>query len=104
MPKAKPTTEERRVTFDQKAQERLASLVKLANDDDESEESRNAAIQVTRMMKDHKLVLVPQEQIDKVKKLVDGAEQLAKTHASQRNQDRIFGGILGILLAKQLKI
>lgn len=88
---------------DEKVLQQVRDLVKLANDDEDSEESRTAAMKATRMMKQHELVLIPKSEIDRVQKMVEGAQQLARQHASERNQDRMMGGIVGLLLAKQLK-
>lgn len=69
---------------------------------EESEEARTAAIQVTRMMKEHKLVLVPLDEIERVKKVIGDAQALAKQHESESTQKMLIGAVAGVLLGPML--
>ena len=89
-------------TADTKVLERVHNLVKLAAGGD-TEEARTAAVQATKLMKEHELVLVPKSEIDRVQKMVDGAHQLAREQKNDSQQKMLIGGIVGMLLGKQLK-
>jgi len=95
-----PSTEEKQ----NKTLEKVASLVRLANDNPKSEESRNAAIQVAQLIKEHHLVLIPESEIERVKQMVGEAQQLAARHSQGKMQDMLLGGIIGAMLSKQLKV
>ena len=89
---------------DNKVLEKVRKLVLLANDGGEdSEESRTAAVQVTKLMKEHELVLIPKAEIDRVQKLIGDAQALARTQKADATQKMLIGGIAGLLLSKQLK-
>jgi hypothetical protein len=90
-------------TTDTKVLEKVHNLVKLAASGD-TEEARTAAVQATRMMKEHELVLVPRSEIERVEKMVQGAQQLARETRQDGTQKMLIGGIVGMLLGKQLKI
>jgi hypothetical protein len=89
-------------TTDTKVLEKVHNLVKLAASGD-TEEARTAAVQATRLMKEHELVLVPKTEIDRVEKMVQGAQALARETKQDGTQKMLIGGIVGMLLGKQLK-
>lgn len=89
-------------TADTKVLEKVHNLVKLAASGD-NEEARTAAVQATRLMKEHELVLVPKSEIDRVQKMIDGAQALAREHKADTSQKMLLAGIAGVLLSKQLK-
>ncbi len=89
-------------TTDTKVLEKVHNLVKLAAGGD-TEEARTAAVQATKMMKEHELVLVPKSEIDRVQKMVEGAQALAREHKTEATQKMLIGGLVGLLLSKQLK-
>jgi len=89
-------------TTDAKVLEKVHNLVKLAASGD-TEEARTAAVQATKLMKEHELVLVPKTEIDRVQKMVEGAQALARQHAAEATQKMLIGGVVGLLLSKQLK-
>jgi hypothetical protein len=88
-----------------KVLEKVGKLLKLANDGGgESEEARSSAIQAVKLMKEHELVLVPKSEIDRVSKLIEGANSLARQQKGEATQKLILGAVAGVLLAKQLKL
>lgn len=89
-------------TTDTKVLEKVHNLVKLAASGD-TEEARTAAMQATKLMKEHELVLVPKHEIDRVQRMVEGAQALAREQKSDGQQKMLIGGIVGMLLGKQLK-
>jgi hypothetical protein len=96
---------ERAKTDQDKVLERVAQLVSLAQSDNE-EEARTAAMQATRMMKEHRLVLIPEAEIERVKKVVGEAQALARTHEQGGTQKMMLGAVVGFLLGggKGLKL
>lgn len=90
-----------------KVLEKVGDLVRLANsksddeDEDGKEERRTAAMQATRLMKEHELVLVPKAEIDRVKKMIGDANALAKKYEGEAQQKMLLGALGGFLLAKQ---
>src|SRR5271167_2482072 len=87
---------------DPKVLETVGKLIALANGADE-EEARTAAMQATKLMKQHELVLVPRAEIERVQKLVEGARALATTQKAETQQKMIIAGIAGMLLSKSFK-
>jgi hypothetical protein len=87
---------------DAKVLEKVHNLVKLAADGD-TEESRTAAVAATKLMKEHKLVLIPQSEIDRVQKVIEGHQALARQYQAEATQKMVIGGVVGLLLSKQLK-
>ncbi|HBZ69303.1 MAG TPA: hypothetical protein DEP35_06005 [Deltaproteobacteria bacterium] len=82
----------------------VAALVKLANDNPKSEESRTAAIKLAQKIKENRLVMIPESEIERVKTMVGEAKELTERHSQSKMQDMFFGGIIGAMLSKQLKI
>jgi hypothetical protein len=93
-----PTT----VTTDTKVLEKVHNLVKLAASGD-SEEARTAAVQATKLMKEHELVLVPRAEIERVEKMIAGHAALARQQEAQTTQKMMIAGLAGLFLSKQLK-
>jgi hypothetical protein len=89
-------------TTDTKVLEKVHNLIKLAAGA-EGEEARTAAVQATKLMKEHELVLVPKTEIDRVQKMVEGTQALAKAQKQEGMQKILIGGLAGLVLAKQLK-
>jgi Protein of unknown function (DUF2786) len=77
--------------------DRVGKLVALAQSDNE-EEARSAAVQATRLMKDHRLVLVPQSEIDRIKTVIGEAQALAQKHESSATQKMMLGALAGFLV------
>lgn len=80
---------------------KVASLVRLAQGTDE-EEARTAAMQATRMMKEYRLVLIPEAEIERVKKVVGEAQSLARQHEAAGTQKMVIGAVVGALLGGKL--
>jgi hypothetical protein len=88
-----PTT----VTTDTKVLEKVHNLVKLAASGD------TAAVQATKLMKEHELVLVPRAEIERVEKMIAGHAALARQQQEQTTQKMMIAGLAGLFLSKQLK-
>lgn len=86
--------------------DRVKKLLALAQSDsaEETEEARTAAIQATRMIKEHKLVLVPQSEIDRIKTVIGDANALAKKYEDEGTQKMLIGAAAGFFLAGGLKL
>ena len=80
--------------------EKVGKLVALAQSENE-EEARNAAITATRLMKEHKLVLVPQLEIDRIKTVIGEATALAKRHEGEATQKMLIGALAGFMVGKK---
>jgi hypothetical protein len=89
-------------TIDTKVLEKVHNLVKLAASA-EGEEARTAAVQATKLMKEHELVLIPRSEIERVEKAIEGARALARQQQNEGMQKMLIGGAVGLFLAKQLK-
>lgn len=79
--------------------EQMENLVKLAKDDPESEESRNAAMQVVNLMDEHDLVCIPKTDVERAKKVIDGAQGLMKKAKQEKNKAMLMGAIAGYMFA-----
>lgn len=82
--------------------ERVQKLVRLAASGD-TEEARTAAMQATRLMKEHELVLVPRSEIERIERMVSGAQQLAESQKSEKMQNMAIGALAGFLFASKGK-
>jgi len=78
---------------------KVGDLIKLSQSDNE-EEARTAAMQATRMMKEHHLVLVPQAELERVQKVVGDVRALAKKYEGESQQKMLMGALLGFVAAK----
>jgi hypothetical protein len=94
-----PTTDSK---VDTKMLEKVHNLVRLAASGD-TEEARTAAMQATRLMKEHELVLVPRSEIERVEKAIRGHAELARQQEAQTTQKMMIAGLAGLFLSKQLK-
>lgn len=77
--------------------ERAQKLVALAQDDD-TEEGRNAAMQVVRLMTQHDLVLIPKDEAERAMRVIEGAKDLAARVQKERMNGMILGGLLGFTM------
>lgn len=80
--------------------DRVGKLISLAQSDNE-EEARTAAMQATRMMREHKLVLVPESEIVRITKMVGEAGALAKKYEGEAQKKMIIGALAGYLFANK---
>lgn len=87
---------------DAKVLQKVGDLVRLANSADE-EEARTAAIQATKLMKEHELMLVPRSELERIKTMVSGANALAKQYKDEAQQKMLIGALAGLAAAKVLK-
>jgi len=78
---------------------KVGDLIKLSHSDNE-EEARSAAMQATRMMQEHKLVLVPQSELERVQRVIGEVRTLAKKHEGEGQQKMLMGALLGFVAAK----
>jgi cobalamin biosynthesis protein CbiD len=88
---------------DKKMLEKVGNLIKLANGSDD-EEARTAAKQAVVLMKEHELVLVPKSEIDRIQKVVAGAQALQETMKQEKLQNMALGALAGVFLGKQFKL
>lgn len=80
--------------------EKVGKLITLSQSDNE-EEARTAAMQATRLMKEHKLVLVPQSEIDRIKTVIGDANALAKRYEGEATQKMLIGALAGFMVGKK---
>jgi hypothetical protein len=78
--------------------EKVGKLVALAQSDNE-EEARTAAMQATRLMREHKLVVVPLAEIERIKVMVGEANALAKKYEGEGTRKMMLGALAGYMLA-----
>jgi Protein of unknown function (DUF2786) len=78
--------------------DKVGKLVALAQSDNE-EEARTAAMQATRLMKEHKLVVVPLSEIERIQKVVGEANALAKKYEGEGQKKMMLGALAGYMLA-----
>lgn len=78
--------------------EKVTKLVTLAQSAGE-EEARTAAMQAVKLMHEHKLTPIPQEDLERAMKFVEGAKELANKNSSQKKKDMAIGAAIGFFLA-----
>jgi Protein of unknown function (DUF2786) len=81
--------------------DKVGKLVSLANSEGNEEEARTAGMLALRLMKENKLVLVPQSEIDRIKKVIGESQALVKKYEGDANQKMMLGALAGFLFAKQ---
>lgn len=79
--------------------EKVGKLVALSQSDDENE-ARNAAVTATRLMKEHKLVVVPQSEIDRIQTVIGDARALARKYEGEATQKMMIGALAGFMFGK----
>jgi hypothetical protein len=77
--------------------EKVQKLVALATSDNE-EEARTAAVQAARLMSEHKLVVVPKEDVERAQAFVAGVQKRAK---EEKMSNMALGAVLGVFLSKK---
>jgi hypothetical protein len=80
--------------------QKVGALIKLSKSPNE-EEARTAAMQATRLMAEHKLVLVPQDELERIQKVIGESTALAKKYESEGRQKMLMGAALGYFASKQ---
>jgi hypothetical protein len=80
--------------------ERVGKLVALAQSDNE-EEARTAAMQATRLMKEHKLVVMPLSELERVQKTIGDATALAKKYEKDATQKMVLGALAGYMFGNK---
>lgn len=80
---------------------KVNKLISLAQSDNE-DEARNAALQAVRLMSEHKLSLVPKDDLDRAMKFVEGAREMARVAKEEGLKKLALGAVMGALLAKRL--
>ena len=80
--------------------DKVKKLLALAHDS-QSEESRNAAMTAIALMREHKMVLVPQAEIDRVTKVIGESQALAKKYEGETNQKMMLSALAGFMAAKK---
>jgi len=76
---------------------RVGDLIALTNNPNE-EEARTAAVKATALMREHRLVLVPESEIERVKTVIGEAQALAAKHQQEGNQRMMLAGLAGFFL------
>lgn len=79
---------------------KVGALIKLAQSDNE-EEARTAAMTATKMMAEHKLVLVPQAEIDRIQTTIGEMRKASAKFESEGQQKMLIGALLGFVVSKQ---
>jgi hypothetical protein len=82
----------------QEVLDRVGALISLAQSNPDDEEARTAAMQATRMMKEHELVLVPKSEIERVKRVIGEAQTLARQTTEGANQKMLLGALAGFFI------
>lgn len=85
----------------QQVLKRVSDLVRLAQDG-ETEEARTAAMQATRLMREHKLFIVPESEIQRIRTVIGDATALAEQHEREGTQKLLIGAVLGALVGRKL--
>jgi len=82
--------------------QRVSDLIKLANDgDEESEEARTAAVKAARLIKDNKLVLVPQSELERVERQIEGVRNALAKNDSDKTMHMAMAAVAGFFAAKR---
>jgi uncharacterized protein (UPF0147 family) len=101
--KREPTTSKAAET--EKVMRKVVDLIELAADDTGSpEESRTAAVQAIKLMKEHELVVMPSADVENIKQIAGEARQLQRQAREQRNQNMMLGAIGGFLASRFIRL
>jgi hypothetical protein len=82
----------------EKVLDTVRKLVTLAQDD--TEEGRNAARKAMVLMKEHRIALVPESELERAQKTLREARELAAKVQGEANQKLVVGVLLGSQLGK----
>jgi hypothetical protein len=80
--------------------DKVGKLVALAQSDNE-EEARTAAMQATRLMKEHRLVVMPLSELERVQKSIGEATALAAKHQKDATQKMMLGALAGYMFGNK---
>lgn len=77
---------------------KVQDLIKLSQSDNE-DEARTAAMQATRLMAQHQLVLVPQSELDRVNSAVRDLQEKVTKAKDDHTKQLLIGAALGFAAA-----
>lgn len=77
---------------------KVHDLIKLSQSDNE-DEARTAAMQATRLMAQHQLVLVPQSELDRVNEAVRDMQRKMDEAKDDGTKRMLIGAVLGFAAA-----
>lgn len=84
---------------------KVQQLVKLASDEGTTlDERRNAALSAVKLMVDNDLTVVSTEELEAVKKSVDGMRRAMRAQKEKQTRDMILGGLIGAFVAPKMGI
>jgi hypothetical protein len=87
---------------DSKTVERVQKLLALAQDGDESEEARTAALKAVRLMRETGLVVVHESELNAAKSIAGEARALARQAKEDAGKNLVLGSLLGLVASKYL--
>jgi len=82
--------------------EKAQKLLALAQDESNEAESRNAAIQLARMMSKEDLQIVSGSEMREAEKIVKAAKEAGAKAREEKVQNIFLGGIIGYMLKGKL--
>lgn len=77
---------------------KVQDLIKLSQSDNE-DEARTAAMQATRLMAQHQLVLVPQSELDRVNGAIKDMQAQMQSAKDESTKRMLIGAVLGFAAA-----
>jgi hypothetical protein len=82
--------------------QKLAQLALSEEDDEPTEEARNAAVKAIAMLEgeDPDLVVLPRSEVEQLKKGIEGSRELASKNKEEKTKNIVMGALLGFGLAK----
>lgn len=78
--------------------EKVRNLIKLSQSDN-VEEARTAAVKATQLMAQHKLVLVPQSELDRVNGVLKDVQKRIDEAKKDGTQKMLIGALVGMTLS-----
>jgi hypothetical protein len=102
MPSQKQTAPKQREA--ENVTDKVEQLVQLATRNDNENEAAAAAMTAVKLMSEHRLTVIPQDDLEAAQRVINGAQELVKKAEEKANGKLVMGVIAGMLLGGRTKL
>lgn len=83
-----------------KALRKVTDLVRLAHDNSNEDEARTAALTAVKLMAEHKLCVIPETEVERLRRLITDMQEARKVSGEEKMKQLGLGFVAGMMLSK----
>lgn len=83
-----------------KALRKVTDLVRLAHDNTNEDEARTAALTAVKLMAEHKLCVIPESEVERLRRLITDMAEARKVSGDEKMKQLGIGFVAGMVLSK----